>query len=60
MVAFKASKLVCCAMEVMTLMTMPISALDWPNLATVVLAACAVVTAVEATLAASLALAAML
>src|ERR1017187_5765402 len=34
MVAFRASRLVCCAMEVMTLMTCPISALDSPSLAT--------------------------
>ena len=39
MVAFRASRLVCWAIEVMTLMTLPISALDSPSLATVALAA---------------------
>src|SRR6516162_8095267 len=56
MVAFKASKLVCWAMEVITLMTLPISALLSPSLATVVLVLSATLTAAVATLAASLAL----
>ncbi len=33
MVAFNASRFVCCAMEVMTLMTLPISVDDSPSLA---------------------------
>src|SRR5580700_2544919 len=56
MVAFKASKFVCWAMEVMTLMTLPISALLSPSLATMALVLSATLTAEVATLAASLAL----
>ena len=37
MVAFSASRLVCCAIDVITLITWPISALDSPSLAIVVL-----------------------
>ena len=44
-VAFKASRLVCWAMEVMTLMTWPISALDTPSLEMVALVDSAVLTA---------------
>ena len=53
MVAFRASRFVCCATDVMTLMTSPISLLDSPSLATVSLVASALFTAVEATWAAS-------
>ena len=50
-----ASRLVCWAMEVITLMTLPISALLSPSLATVALVVSATLTAAVATLAASLA-----
>ena len=53
MVALRASRLVWPAIEVMTLMTLPISALDSPSWATVVLVLSATVTAAVATLAAS-------
>jgi hypothetical protein len=56
MVALRASRLVCCAMEVMTLMTLPISTLDSPSLAMVWLVDSATPTAALATLADSLAL----
>ena len=56
MVAFSASRLVCCAMEVMTLMTLPISTLDSPSLAMVALVDSATPTAALATFADSLAL----
>jgi methyl-accepting chemotaxis protein len=49
MVALRASRFVCCAIEVITLMTLPISALDSPKDATVPFAAPATVTAVVAT-----------
>ena len=52
-VAFSASRLVCCAIEVMTLMTLPISALLSPSLAMVSLVVSADLTAVVATRAAS-------
>ena len=58
-VAFKASRLVCCAMEVMTLMTWPISALDTPSLEMVALVASAVLTASPETRADSVAFLAM-
>ena len=45
MVAFSASRLVCWAIEVMTLMTLPISALLSPSLATVALVVSATLTA---------------
>src|SRR5271166_2357036 len=55
MVAFNASRLVCWAMLVMTLMTFPISMLLSPSLATVLLVSAATLTACVATLAASVA-----
>src|SRR6516162_9427329 len=56
MVAFRASRFVCWAILVMTLMTLPISALLSPSLATVALVFSATLTAEVATRAASLAL----
>jgi hypothetical protein len=56
MVAFSASRLVCCAIDVMTLITLPISALLSPSLATVMFVAPATETADAATRAASFAL----
>ena len=53
MVAFKGQKIGLLAIEVITLITLPISALDWPSLETVLLVLSATVTAAEATLAAS-------
>ena len=53
--ALSASRFVCWAIEVMTLMTLPISALLSPSLATVALVFSATLTAEVATLAASLA-----
>ena len=53
MVAFSASRLVCCAIEVMTLITCPISALLWPSLLMVSLVASADFTAAVATRVAS-------
>src|SRR4051812_33210199 len=53
MVALRASRLVCCAIEVMTLSTLPISALLSPSLATVAVVVFATATPVVATLAAS-------
>ena len=58
-VAFKASRLVCCAMEVMTLMTWPISALETPSLEMVALVVSAVLTASPETRADSVAFLAM-
>src|SRR5208337_5108591 len=55
MVAFRANRLVCWAIEVMTLITWPISAEDSPSLDTVVFAVSATLTAAVATLAASVA-----
>ncbi len=55
MVALRASRLVCSAMEVMTLMTSPISAELTPSLATVALVLSAAATAEAATRAASVA-----
>src|SRR5271163_2905904 len=55
MVAFRASRFVCWAIDVMTLMTWPISAEDSPSLDTVAFAVSAALTAVLATLAASVA-----
>src|SRR5262249_50843299 len=55
MVAFRASKFVCWAILVMTLMTLPISALDSPSLATVWFVFSATLTAAMAPLAASVA-----
>jgi len=55
MVAFNASKLVCCAIDVITLMTWPISFEDSPNLDTVAVVLSATRTAEVAILAASLA-----
>ena len=55
MVAFRASRLVCCAMEVMTLMTWPISVEESPSLDTVAVVVSATLTAPVATLAASVA-----
>ncbi len=49
MVAFRARRLVCWAMEVMTLMTCPISAEESPSLATVALVVSATLTAEVAT-----------
>jgi hypothetical protein len=57
MVAFKASRLVCWAMEVITLMTLPISWLDSPSFLTVTLVELATLTALRATLADEFALA---
>ena len=54
-VAFKASKLVCWAIDVMTLMTLPISVLLSPSFETVALVFSATLTADVATRAASLA-----
>ena len=54
-VAFSASRFVCCAIEVITLITFPISALDSPRLATVPCAELATATAEVATDAASVA-----
>src|SRR5262249_29344893 len=56
MVAFMARRFVCWAMLVMTLMTLPISALLSPSLATMALVFSATLTPEVATLAASLAL----
>src|SRR5262245_36368921 len=56
MVALRASRLVCWAMEVMTLSTLPISALLSPSMATVAVVVLATSTPVWATLAASWAL----
>jgi hypothetical protein len=53
MVAFSASKFVCCAIDVMTLITLPISALLSPSLPTMVLVVSATLTADVATRAAS-------
>src|ERR1700734_658932 len=53
MVALRASRLVCWAIEVMTLITLPISALLSPSLVIVALVVSAARTALEATLAAS-------
>ena len=55
MVALSASRLVCSAIEVITLTTLPISAEDTPSLETVSLVLCATPTAVDATSAAWLA-----
>src|SRR5215510_11227521 len=55
-VALSASRLVCWAIEVMTLMTLPISTADSPSLATVMLVVSATFTAWLATWDASLAL----
>jgi len=52
-VAFKASRLVCCAIEVMTLSTSPIWAEDSPSLETAVVVVSATFTADVAILAAS-------
>src|SRR5580658_2477132 len=52
-VALSANRLVCWAIDVMTLMTLPISAEDSPSLATVVLVLLATLTAWVATLVAS-------
>src|SRR5208337_4075631 len=49
MVAFSASRFVCCAIEVITLITWPISALLWPSLVIVRLVASAERTAAFAT-----------
>src|SRR5271165_3498068 len=54
-VALSARRLVCCAIEVMTLITWPISLEDSPNLETVAVVVSAVLTAAVATLAASVA-----
>jgi len=56
MVAFRANRFVCWAMDVMTFTTLPISALDSPSFATVALVRSATRTAPVATRAASLAL----
>src|SRR5436190_6343278 len=48
-VALRARRFVCSAIEVMTLITLPMSALLWPNRAIVVLVASATDTAVVAT-----------
>ena len=56
MVAFRASRLVCSAMQVMTLTTLPISADDSPSLATVAVVVSAATTALAATSLASAAL----
>jgi hypothetical protein len=53
MVAFSASRLVCSAMLVITLTTLPISAEDSPSLATVAVVVPAAVTARAATALAS-------
>src|SRR5271170_393273 len=53
MVAFSARRLVCCAIEVMTLITLPISALLSPSLVMVALVESAALTAAVATRAAS-------
>src|SRR6202044_706991 len=59
MVALRASRFVWWAIDVMTLMTWPISAEDSPSLETVAFAVSAALTAVLATLAASVAFLAM-
>jgi hypothetical protein len=49
MVALRARRLVCSAIEVMTLMTLPTSALDSPSFATLALVCSAMLTARAAT-----------